>query len=79
MKEKRYTEDKPKECRFCYFWSSRQKKCELGEDKCYYLIEESDIPASPCTDCPYGKHQSCLGWCTKKLLERNKENTGEAT
>jgi len=24
---------------------------------------------SACRGCPYGKHQPCIGWCTRKILE----------
>ena len=39
-KEVRYAEDKPKSCKYCYFWGGKKKGCELGEDKCYYLLPE---------------------------------------
>ncbi|MBM6804150.1 hypothetical protein H6B07_16140 [Mediterraneibacter glycyrrhizinilyticus] len=29
-----YTEDKPKDCRYCYFWDRKKKGCML--DSCYY-------------------------------------------
>lgn len=29
-----YTEDKPKDCRYCYFWGGKKKRCML--DGCYY-------------------------------------------
>ena len=29
-----YTEDKPKDCRYCYFWGGKKKGCML--DSCYY-------------------------------------------
>ena len=29
-----YTEDKPKDCRYCYFCGGKKKRCML--DSCYY-------------------------------------------
>ena len=29
----RFTEDRPKDCRYCYFWSGKKKGCELGGEK----------------------------------------------
>ena len=26
----RFAEDRPKSCKFCYFWQGRNKGCELG-------------------------------------------------
>lgn len=28
---------------------------------------------SACDGCPYGKHQPCIGWCTRKILKELKE------
>ena len=68
-KEVRYAEDKPKSCKYCYFWSGKKKGCELGEEKCYYLLpEEPKKPAGPCDGCPYGRNNPCIGFCMKKVL-----------
>ena len=68
-KEVRYAEDKPKSCKFCYWWDPDEKCCELGEEKCYYLLpEEPKKPAGPCDGCPYGRNNPCIGVCMKKVL-----------
>ena len=37
----KFAEDKPKDCKFCYYWGGKKKGCTLGgEEKCYYLIKE---------------------------------------
>ena len=37
MSEVKYAEDRPKDCRYCYFWSGKKKGCDLGgEENCYY-------------------------------------------
>ncbi len=68
MSGRKYAEDKPKDCRYCYFWNKRKKECDFREDGCFYLLAEPEKSKSPCEGCPYGKHQPCLGWCTKALL-----------
>lgn len=30
----KYSQDKPKECRYCYFWKNNRVGCELGSDMC---------------------------------------------
>lgn len=70
----RYEDDKPKNCKFCYFWGGRVKKCTLGgEEKCFYLIpEKAPVEKTKCDDCPYRKNGPCIGWCTKELLRGEK-------
>lgn len=68
MNEKVYAQDKPRDCRYCYFWKNKKKGCTLGKGNCYYLISVPPEPKSECDGCPYGKHHPCIGWCTKKIL-----------
>ena len=28
---------------------------------------------SACKGCPYGAHQPCIGWCTRKIIKELKE------
>ena len=60
-----YTEDKPKDCRHCYFWGRKKKRCML--DGCYYQRKPENVN-SECYGCPYGRAQPCIGWCTRKIL-----------
>lgn len=64
----RFSEDKPKDCRYCYFWRGKKKRCSLGKADCYYKVSEEEVQKNECTDCPYGKHSPCIGWCMRKLL-----------
>lgn len=66
MAKRMYQEDKPKDCRYCYYWMPGKEKCSLRE--CFYLIKEKPKRKSECDDCPYGRCSPCIGWCTKKLL-----------
>lgn len=78
MQEKRkdeqiFSEDKPDNCTFCYFWSSRRKTCT--QDRCYYLLsvrgqskEKIQSQDDDCAVCPYGKHSPCIGYCIKKII-----------
>jgi len=63
-----YSPDKPKNCRYCYFWKNKKVGCELGVDNCYYRISESKV-VSECDGCPYGRASPCIGWCTKRILK----------
>lgn len=38
MSEVRYASDKPKECKYCYYWEGKRKGCLLGEERCYYIL-----------------------------------------
>ena len=63
-----YAKDKPDDCRLCYFWEGRKKRCILGEENCYYLISIPPKEKSDCDGCFYGRHKPCIGWCTKQVL-----------
>lgn len=63
-----YAEDKPSDCRLCYFWKNNKKGCSLGVENCYYLIQAPGKTKTDCDGCPYGRDQPCIGWCTKKIL-----------
>ena len=75
---KKYAEDRPKECRYCYFWENKKTGCTLGEENCYYLMTEPEDPVSACTNCPYSKVHPCVGWCTKKILEEKGDKKRDA-
>ena len=62
-----YSPDKPKDCRFCYYWKNNKVGCELGIEKCYYRLPKKAV--SECDGCPYGRASPCIGWCTKRILE----------
>ena len=66
MSNSNFTNDKPRSCRFCYYYE--RHKCIL--DSCYYeRPKQSRKPKSECDGCPYGRHSPCIGWCTKQLLQ----------
>ena len=71
--KKRYAEDKPKDCAYCYFWNEKEYRCM--EPKCYYLLDKTGgcsegipIKGADCKECPYGRHSPCLGYCLQKIL-----------
>lgn len=71
--KKRYTEDKPKDCAYCYFWDENEDCCM--EPECYYLLnktgggsERIPIRGANCRICPYGRHSPCIGYCLQKIL-----------
>lgn len=63
VKTLKFAEDKPKDCKFCYYWGGKKKGCILGgEEKCFYLIKEQPpVKKTKCTDCPYKKTGHCIG------------------
>lgn len=78
VKTLKFAEDKPKDCKFCYYWGGKKKGCTLGgEEKCYYLIKEQPpVKKTKCTDCPYKKSGPCIGWCTRDLLQKKGDKQG---
>lgn len=70
VKGAKYAEDKPKDCAYCYFWSGKRKGCTLGEENCYYLLREAPKEKTECDGCPYKKGGPCIGWCTKKVMDK---------
>ena len=74
MKNPKYTKDKPKECRYCYWWSKYMKKCIRKKDECYYIQKKpKPKPREPCTGCPYGRVFPCVSFCMKSILKKQQE------
>ena len=75
MSEVRYAADKPKECKYCYFWEGKKKGCQLGAERCYYILppEEEKKKKSPCDGCPYGRVSPCIGYCLREIQQNRKE------
>lgn len=63
-----FSEDKPKDCRYCYFWKNKKVGCELGKENCYYRMTMNK-KVNECIGCPYGRADPCIGWCTKKIMD----------
>ena len=63
-----YSPDKPKDCRYCYYWKNSKAGCELGVENCYYRVRTKKA-VSECDGCPYGRASPCIGWCTKRILK----------
>ena len=42
----KFSEYKPKECRYCYFWCGKNKRCFLGKENCYYETVEEAVEKS---------------------------------
>ncbi len=66
-----YDEDKPKDCRYCYFWAGLLRGCSRKE--CWYLIPSSEkvksaADATPeCKTCPYRRLGPCIGYCIAQI------------
>ena len=70
MSEIRYMDDKPKDCRFCYWWGGKKAGCSLGEEDCYYkLPDETGKPKGRCDGCPYKKSVPCIGYCASDIVK----------
>ena len=64
-----HTEDRPKDCRYCYFWKQTEGCTYRGKTDCYYIsAQKPPATVSECDGCPYGRASPCIGWCTKELL-----------
>lgn len=70
-----YIKDKPKDCRYCYYWSRTVPHCKYENGECYYSKPEPVAKAAEgkCAGCPYGRNFPCIGWCTKDLLASMKK------
>lgn len=77
---RKYEEDKPRTCNYCYWWDDKHDICILPE--CYYLMPE-EVPdpkaylEGNCNTCPYGKHSPCIGYCIAKLLRSTRKKKSE--
>lgn len=80
MSNIRYAADKPKQCKFCYYWGGRDKGCELGEENCYYILPEKKKAKKtrPCDGCPYGRINPCIGYCLRNILQQKAKKGGTA-
>ena len=73
-RQERYTEDKPEDCAYCYFWKNTKKRCGLAQ--CHYLIGSGTQAEKThsggmmdCAGCPYGRHSRCIGYCLQKIMQ----------
>lgn len=68
----KYADDRPSDCNICSWWDSKENKCKLGEENCYYLIPDARPKRiqNPCLGCPYGKSNPCVGFCMRKILRK---------
>lgn len=72
---RKYSEEKPWSCKYCYWWGGKKKGCSLKQ--CHYLLPEKKkaVKTTPCGGCPYGKHVPCIGYCIARLHSERKERT----
>ena len=76
---RKYSEEKPWSCKYCYWWGGKKKGCSLKQ--CHYLLPEKKkaVKTTPCGGCPYGKHVPCIGYCIARLYSEMKGKKDEAT
>ena len=66
MSEIQYSPDKPKDCKYCY-WYEKRKSCTYGEH-CYYEVKP-EPKKSPCDGCSYAVPVPCIGYCMKEVIK----------
>lgn len=73
---RKYSEEKPWSCKYCYWWEGKKKGCSLKQ--CHYLLPEKKkaVKTTPCGGCPYGKHVPCIGYCIARLHSEMKGKKG---
>lgn len=76
---RKYLEEIPQSCEYCYWWQGKNKGCILPE--CYYLMPETKQESEysdqgNCDNCPYGKHAPCIGYCIAKIQKEMREKKG---
>ena len=64
---RKYSEEKPWSCKYCYWWGGKKKGCNLKQ--CHYLLPEKKkaVKTTPCGGCPYGKHVPCIELGNERL------------
>lgn len=70
MSEIQYSPDKPKDCKYCY-WYEKRKGCGFGEH-CYYEVKP-EPKRSPCNGCSYAVPHPCIGYCMKEVIKSVKD------
>ena len=75
MGDIRYADDKPKDCRYCYWWGGKKEGCTLGEEDCFYRLPEQEpgTKRNKCDGCPYKKPEPCIGFCISDIVKEMKE------
>ena len=50
---RKYSEEKPWSCKYCYWWAGKKKGCNLKQ--CHYFLPEKKKAekTTPCSGCPY--------------------------
>ncbi len=77
MMKYKFAEDKPRDCKYCYWWGGKKQGCTLREENCYYIIPvKTKKKKSPCEECPYGKGGPCIGFCMKEILQSSRKGSG---
>ena len=61
---RRYMDDMPYSCRYCYWWLDKAKDC--ARISCWYLLPE-EPKREGCAACPYGRIHPCIGYCIDEL------------
>ena len=76
---RKYSEEKPWSCKYCYWWGGKKKGCSLKQ--CHYLLPEKKkaVKTTPCGGCPYGKHVPCIGYCIARLYSEMKGKKGRGS
>ena len=74
MSEIQYSPDKPKDCKYCY-WYEKRKGCTFGEH-CYYEVKP-EPKRSPCDGCSYAVPHPCIGYCMKRWDKVYKQRVRE--
>ena len=75
MGDIRYAYDKPKDCRYCYWWGGKKEGCTLGEEDCYYRLPDltPDKPKSRCDSCSYKRSLPCVGYCIRDIVKETRD------
>lgn len=74
MGEIQYSPDKPKDCKYCY-WYEKRKGCTFGEH-CYYEVKP-ETKKSPCDGCSYAVPVPCIGYCMIDSIINNGDRRKE--
>lgn len=60
-------------CRDCLYFETKPPTCICGFDHCILFPPKKVISKGPCTGCPYGRREPCVGICMKNLMAEWRE------
>jgi len=72
-------------CKYCLYWKGMKRGCIFRHGCCCPIPQNApvrngvrvrnvkiNVTKSECDGCPYGKASPCIGWCTRKIVDKTR-------